>query len=764
MDDEHDSSEQPSEDLLPTIESPTPQRGLSDIVDPLKSPRSHPTEIAGYKIVRVIGEGGMGTTFEAVQATPRRRVAVKVVKASKFSATAKKRFGYETEILARLSHPGVAQIYEAGLWTDADGVERPFMAMEFVEGHSLSLYLERTELDTNAKLDLFRRICAAVHYSHQRGVIHRDLKPDNILVRKDGAPKVIDFGVARVTDSDINFVTQQTNVGALIGTLQYMSPEQVDYDTSDLDTRSDVYALGVILYEMLCGAPPYDLHERALHEAVRVIREELPANPSTIHRYLRGDIETITLKAMEKNRNRRYGSAEDLSNDIRRHLENDPIEARPPSVLYRLGKFSRKHRAASIAAVVAVLAITVGCIISVIGWREADRGWAEAEVQREIVLHRNSLLDESVSTLLTGVMKQVKYLGNSADAQRSLLDLARDNVDGLSEGDATSPLRQAQLAQIWMRIARSNISTSGVGYGSFDEADKALENARVLLEGIDTSDPDNASLSRGVERMRLDRLKYVAEVARGRSSTTNDPPKSKEYLEQAAETYRLRAHEASQYASRSDDSVKALDVEMSSHQSLGNVLVDLGQNQAAEVAFTTSLDRANELERLDRDPNRRGRRMRDRAVALYGLAMVNTDRQPDEAQSQIDEAIQIARALVALEPDNVRRPRDLALMLAVRAELNMRAGHAANGIADFRESADLLTTRAVESPREVQSQQDFEDTLRELTTALRAANQAAEARGIVIGSITQLRCVAEAEDRAGRPVWTQILARLEPTD
>ena len=764
-DDEHDPPEHPSDDdassddLAQTID--TSRAGDSEALAELNeaidaAPVRQPDQIGNYTIVRVLGEGGMGVTYEAVQAVPKRRVAVKVIRASRLNDSARRRFEYEAEMLARMQHPGIAQIYEAGMWKDDDGVERPFMAMEFIDGCSLTTYAAQHELSSDDRLRLFRKICEAVHYSHQRGVIHRDLKPDNIMIRKDGQPKVIDFGVARTTDSDLNYVTQQTNMGQLIGTLQYMSPEQVEYDTSDLDTRSDVYALGVILYELLCGSPPYDLKTRALHEAVRVICEDQPEHPSSFHRYLRGDVETITLKALEKNRNRRYGSVEDFSADIRRYLEDDPIEARPPSVLYRLGKFIRKHRVTSIAAAAVVLAIVTGGIVSAMGWAEAAR-------QRDRVEVRNDQLDDTVTDLLTGVMGQVKYLGNSAQAQRALLDLAAGNVAVIAAKDGNQTARNtAQQALLMMRIGRSHLSSSGVGFGTLDESASAFEQAGTLLDSIDLTTVDDAQLSGGVWAMRLDRVKYLGEIEFARAEAAADKPTRTAALRASAQHYRNRSVAARVYGNDGGRETKAVDVQMSSQQGLGNVLFLLDDLDGARTAYAEALKHATQLESIDGEGNRRARRMRDRAVALQGLAKVDWNHDPDTAMSHLTPAVDIARALVSLERNNVRRPRDLAIMLALRGRIlsnNSRDVEAA--VSDYLESADLLTTRAVKSPRETWTQQDLENTLMEMADMLSAAGRGETARTIIGGTVTQLQCVAEAEDRAGNPVWIEILARLE---
>jgi tetratricopeptide (TPR) repeat protein len=323
---------------------------------------NHPLPTFGrYRVLRIVGEGGMGVVYEAEQDTPRRSVALKVIKPGLAGAELLRRFERESQVLARLHHPGIAQIYEAGAAVTGFGAQ-PYFAMEFIHGIPIREYANAHHLTTPQRLLLVAKVCDAVEHAHQRGIIHRDLKPGNILVEESGQPKILDFGVARVTDSDAQ-ATKQTDVGQLIGTLAYMSPEQVLADPLELDTRSDVYALGVILYELLAGKPPYRISPK-LHEAVRTIREEDPARLSSISRSYRGDVETIVAKALEKDKSRRYASADALAGDIRRHLADQPITARPASLNYQVQKFARRHKVlvAAVAAIFAVL--VVGVIVS----------------------------------------------------------------------------------------------------------------------------------------------------------------------------------------------------------------------------------------------------------------------------------------------------------------------------------------------------------------------------------------------------------------
>jgi serine/threonine protein kinase len=385
-------------------------------------------QIGRYTIRRLIASGGMGSVFEAMQERPRRIIALKLMRGGIASKSALKRFEFEAQLLGRLRHPGIAQVFEAGTHDDPEGTmgfvadpagwqraqpgapetaasrSIPYFAMEYIpRATPLTEYADASRLKTAQRLELFIQVCEAVHHGHQRGIIHRDLKPSNILVDSSGHAKVIDFGVARATDSDMAVTTMQTSVGQLIGTLQYMSPEQCEADPNDLDIRSDVYALGVVLYELLLGRLPYDVSKLRIYEATRAIREQAPGRPSTVDRTLRGDVETIVLKALEKDRARRYQSAADLATDIRRYLTRQPIAARPPSMTYQLRTFARRNK----ALVGGVVAVFIALLLGLAGttWqavraqREAERAANEAAVaQRETA--RTVLVNEFMAGVL----------------------------------------------------------------------------------------------------------------------------------------------------------------------------------------------------------------------------------------------------------------------------------------------------------------------------------------------------------------------------
>ncbi|MCA9280402.1 MAG: protein kinase, partial [Phycisphaerales bacterium] len=332
-----------------------------------------PEVIGGYRVVRRLGHGGMGIVYEAEQSNPRRRVAIKVVRAGLNSAHTRRRFEHEAHVLGKLQHPGIAHIYGAGTASIA-GVEAPYFVMEFIDGLPLDQYIKRNELDLRSRLELIARVSDAVQYAHQKGVIHRDLKPANILIMDAppttghdtkpsdtiGQPKVLDFGVARLTDDDSAAHTLHTQPGQLIGTLAYMSPEQVSGAGADIDTRCDVYALGVIAFEVLTERLPLDLAGKTVPDIALAIRDAAPKRAGQLLPELRGEVETILSKALEKDRDQRYSSAAELAADLRRYLRDEPIIARAPTAMYQLRKFAKRNRALVVAGCIAVLALVGG--------------------------------------------------------------------------------------------------------------------------------------------------------------------------------------------------------------------------------------------------------------------------------------------------------------------------------------------------------------------------------------------------------------------
>ncbi|HEY3241803.1 MAG TPA: serine/threonine-protein kinase, partial [Phycisphaerae bacterium] len=371
---------------------------VEDSPGDLFAPGQH---IGAYELVRAIGSGGMGTVYEALQRNPRRTVAVKVMRAGLGAASALRRFQEESQVLGRLRHPAIAQIYEAGTHSES-ALVIPFFAMEYVcQARTLTVYADAEQLSLRQRLELFVKVCEGVHHGHQKGVIHRDLKPANILVGDDGQPKIIDFGVARVLQPEGAPTLTRTGGRELVGTLQYMSPEQCAFDPAALDTRSDVYALGVVLFELLCGSLPYDVSTASFSNAARMIHEAAPRRLSALDRRLRGDLETITLKALEKVRERRYQSAADLGRDVERFLNNQPIEARPPSATYQLRKLVSRHRPLFAALTMLFVSVTVLAISMTVLYGRAELNRLRAEAAEHSTRAEAEKANQALSYLVS---------------------------------------------------------------------------------------------------------------------------------------------------------------------------------------------------------------------------------------------------------------------------------------------------------------------------------------------------------------------------
>ena len=467
-----------SHEDAPTLDAGIPRREISA--------HHFPERIGNYRILGKLGEGGMGIVFEAEQDSPKRRVALKVVRGGAFLDESQVRlFQREVDTLARLRHPNIGAIYDAGR-TEAG---EHFFAMELVRGQTLGNYMRGRAgaMDTREirfRLRLFQSICAAVNYAHQRGVIHRDLKPSNIIVSDvDGAErsgtlsgalpeiKILDFGLARITDSDVEAATAISEIGVIKGTLPYMSPEQTRGNPAEVDVRSDVYSLGVLLYEMLTGARPYDTHNTSIMEAVRVICEQPPLSlrqawkgPGTPDQ----DLLTITGKALEKEADRRYGSAAALAEDIERYLDSRPITARAPSSIYQLSKFARRNRTLVIGAAATLVALIAGVIASTtFGLREATQRRAAEQAQKD-----TQAVAEFQESMLTEI-----------DAQKMGRRLSDDLATRIGEARREAGATPAQVAGALagFRASMDEINTTDAALRVIDEniLERALQTART---------------------------------------------------------------------------------------------------------------------------------------------------------------------------------------------------------------------------------------------------------------------------------------------
>ncbi|HEX5136535.1 MAG TPA: serine/threonine-protein kinase [Planctomycetota bacterium] len=716
-----------------------------------RRPPAEPGESAGdllgpYKLLQPIGSGGFGVVWMAEQERPvRRKVALKIIKLGMDTKQVVARFEAERQALAMMDHENIAKVFDAG----ATERGRPYFVMELVKGVPITEYCDQAHLTTGERLELFQRVCHAVQHAHHKGIIHRDIKPSNVLVTlHDGrpVPKVIDFGVAKATDHRLTERTLFTEFRQIIGTPEYMSPEQAEFSGLDIDTRSDVYSLGVLLYELLTGTKPFDMRallEKGFDEMLRHIREVDPPKPSTrvstlgeagtgiaqhrrtaprlLGRVLRGDLDWICMRALEKDRTRRYGTASDFAADIGRYLLDRPIEARSPSTLYRTSKFVRRHRAGVAAAAVALVALVGGLVVAGLGWREAaaQREVAasrEREARTEATRARNvvaflegmlgagdphsakgadytvrELLDDfggglrgqledepevaaTLHQILANAYGHLDLLDKAEEHQKIALDLRRQHL-----GESHPDTRGSMLGQAWRLHDR----------GRYADAERILRGLRDQLADAPSRDPGPDLLDYGLADMlvheaRLDEARTAAEACVERRRARGAPPAD------VADALRLLARTSADPVRAEALLREALAIERSAlganHPDVATTLMDLGQLRAKSLAYEEAIELYRESSgiwkaQLGRD-----------SPAVLGLLSTALDRlgRHKEAEEASRQALEIVRGLKGdIHPDT-------ASALLSLGTVRFNACAYADAEKCFREA--LATSRAIFPP------------------------------------------------------------------
>ncbi|MBY0460309.1 MAG: serine/threonine-protein kinase, partial [Gemmataceae bacterium] len=621
-----------------------------------------------YKLLEKLGEGGMGSVWMAQQTEPvKRRVAVKFIRAGVDSRTVLARFEAERQALALMDHPNIARVFDGGATPDG----RPFFAMELVKGVPITDFCDAHKLTPAARLGLFAQVCAAVQHAHQKGIIHRDIKPSNVLVAlydDTPVPKVIDFGVAKAAGQPLTDKTLATGFGAVVGTPEYMSPEQAGFNNLDIDTRSDVYALGALLYELLAGSPPHPRQQLAragLLEMLRVVREVEPPRPSQrlstaetraslaavrggdpgrLSALLKGELDWVVMKALEKDRTRRYETAAGLAQDVQRFLSGEPVQAVPPTAGYRLRKFVRRNRPQVLAAGLVLLALVAGVVGTTLGLIEARRqeGFARDEATkkeqaRAEEARQRGIAEENERAARRAAAAESKAQQEANEkrlaAERNLAYARKSNVVLGIVFEGLNP-RVGYLYGADLRNALRNNLKAAVKELDAAAIDDPLEVAALQhilgtsLQGLGDFDPAVAVLTRAKDA----RLAHLGP----------DHPDALRSMNQLALAYR-----------------------------------DAGQ-------FASALPLHEEV--VTRSTNRRGRDHPDTLAALDGLATTLTlAGQPERAVALLDEALALSTARRG------RRDPDTLTYMSHLAKAHQRAGRADQALTLYEEACQHST-------------------------------------------------------------------------
>jgi serine/threonine protein kinase/tetratricopeptide (TPR) repeat protein len=613
--------------------------------------------VGAYRLLRRLGEGGMGEIFLAEQQTPRRQVALKVIKRGMDTRKVIARFETERQALALMSHSNIARVFDAGETERG----RPFFVMEYVQGEPISAYCDRHRLSTKKRLELFLQVCEGVQHAHQKAVIHRDLKPSNILVTVVGdlaVPKIIDFGVAKATSQPLTEGALMTELGQMVGTPEYMSPEQAEMSGLDVDTRTDVYSLGVVLYELLVGALPFDskeLRAAGLSEIQRRIREEEPSRPSTrlstlgedskevaqrrstdrvsLARVLKGDLDWITMKALEKDRTRRYGSASELAADIRRHLNDQPVLARPPDFRYRAGRYVRRHRLGVLAAALVSLALIVGGVAT--AWQARVAGQ-----ERDLAERRFAEVRQLANSLVFELHDAIADLPGSTPARRLVVERGLEYLDRLSVEANDDADLLTEVAQGYIRTGDVQGLPFSANLGDAAGARVSYDKARQLFQTLVEREPANTAALRGLGRsnLRLGELLY--------SSGTIEQAKT--FLEEAE-----RNLVAASSAMPDDPELRRDRITV--NEDLAKLYAESGRMEQAVAAFQKNL--TIEIELLRADPEN-PERLRDVAVTELLMAEVLRVSGRDSAIELLHKATDRMALLLAANPESASHQRE----------------------------------------------------------------------------------------------------------
>ncbi|MFG0317190.1 MAG: protein kinase [Planctomycetota bacterium JB042] len=673
-------------------DDPFERKALGDAFS-LAAEVGDPGTVGRYRLLRRLGEGGMGVVHLAEQDRPRRVVALKLIRPGFASERSLKRFELEAEALAKLGHEGIARVFDAGV---ADGV--PFLAMERVEGRTLLRYAEEERIDLRARLLLFGRICDAVEHAHRRGVVHRDLKPSNILVEAGGNPRILDFGVARfLDDDDARATTMRTGAGELIGTIQYMSPEQANGDPEPIDGRADVYALGVVLFELLTGRLPYDLRGLAIPDAARVVRENDPTVPSTVDPTLRGDLDTIVGKALEKEKERRYPSAAALAADVRSFLADRPIAAHPPSAAYQLRKLARRHRALVASGLAVFAALTAGLLATAWQWREAVDAREQAERRFEDVrgLARAFIFD---------IAERIDALPGALEARRALIATGLEYLDRLAREEDPDEGLLLELVVGYTRIGDLQGAAGEPNLRDLVGARRSYETALALADRLARRFPEDS-------RRQSDRIRLVLSLA----DVSRELGRPEEGLARCLEARR----DAERLVTDHTGDLMIVRTLGNVESRIGSMLLEIGRPAEALPHFEAAL--ASSTRRLAAAPDDAGVR-RDVATDTFKRMIVEDALgRTDEALASAREYVRLCRAARDARDGPVER-RDLGIGLTRLGDMFVALDRPDDAVGPLTEAVAWAEVRIADEPSDAQARL-------ELNTARNRLGELALARG-----------------------------------
>ncbi len=665
-----------------------------------------PQKIGAYRIIRLLGEGGMGAVYLAARDDDqfRKQVAIKLLKPGMGSDFVVRRFRNERQILASLDHPNIARLIDGG--TTPDGL--PYFVMEYIEGEPITRYCDRKALTTVERLKVFQQVCSAVHYAHQNLVIHRDIKPTNIIVTSDGAPKLLDFGIAKILNPELSAQTLEATAAMVrMMTPEYASPEQVKGE--QITTASDVYSLGVLLYELLTGHRPYRLKNRTPQEIIRVVCEQEPERPSTIvgrvatvskadgatnvtitpesvsstrdghvdrlQRRLRGDLDNMVLMAMRKETARRYSSVDQFSTDIQRHLDGRPVIARKDTIKYRAGKFVRRNKTGAVALLLILASLVAG-----IWTTSVQRARAEQRF-REVRALANSLLFE--------IHDSIKDLAGSTPAREKLVTKALGYLDSLSREAGSDLSLRRELADAYVKVGDIQGSPFSGNIGDTPGAMESYRKALALREEIVRADPKNIS----------DRAALAAvhgQMAHIYWVTGDTKPALEAYQKVIGMTEELIAE------SPADGSLK---------RNLWEYLrrYAYAQAQAGDLqAGIASANRGREiiealaLENPD-DPETRGQL--SESYNLMGEALAETGDYP-EGLGYFRKALEIDEQLAAADPTNVQHRISVSIAHANIGDTYERVGDFRTALSHFQKSMTIYEPITAADPQNAQARRN----------------------------------------------------------